>query len=91
MLLRIAAPPRFFDKAPEFWRNDHTHGVLEMHIERALGTVCLGDHPYTQTPQMRLAIAEIFRYTVQRMRARNVTETHALEPDGALTIRIRWE
>jgi hypothetical protein len=31
------------------------------------------------------------RRTVSLMRARNVTETHGLAPDGALVMRIRWE
>ncbi len=89
-LMRMASPAHFFDQAPAFWRRDHTHGALETHHEPGAGLVRLREHPYAETPHMRAAIAEIFRYTVQSMRAREVVETHALEPGGALVIRIRW-
>lgn len=90
-LLGLAQPPRFFDSIPTYWRQDHTHGVVSARIEPGLGVVELRDHPYVESVQMRTAIAEIFRYTVSLMRARNVTETHALASDGSLVMRIRWE
>ena len=90
-LLGMAQPARFFESIPRYWRQDHTHGVLESRVEPGLGVVELRDHPYVESVQMRTGIAEIFRYTVSLMRARNVTETHALAPDGSLVMRIRWE
>lgn len=90
-LLRVAPPARFFEKIPTYWRQDHSHGVVEARVEPGLGVVELRDHPYAETVHMRTGIAEIFRYTVSLMRARNVTETHALTSDGALVMRIRWE
>lgn len=90
-LLGLAQPPRFFDNVATYWRQDHTHGVLEARVEPGLGVVELRDHPYIASVQMRTGIAEIFRYTVSLMRARNVTETHALSSDESLVIRIRWE
>ena len=91
MLLRLASPERLFEKLPDFWRHDHTHGVLDVRVEGRLGVVSLREHPYSAAPQMRAAVAEIFRHTVQLMRARKVTETHALDPTGALVLNIRWE
>lgn len=91
LLLRMAQPAIFFEKMPTYWRHDHTHGVVETRVEPGLGVVTLRDHPYVASVQMRTGIAEIFRYTVALMRARNVTETHALASDGALVMRIRWE
>lgn len=90
-LLGLAQPARFFENVPTYWRQDHSHGVIEARVEPGLGVVELRDHPYATTVHMRTGIAEIFRYTVSLMRARNVTETHALTPDGALVMRIRWE
>lgn len=90
-LLGLAQPARFFEQIPTYWRQDHTRGVVTAHVEPGLGVVELRDHPYAETVHMRSAIAEIFRYTVSLMRARNVTETHALASDGSLVMRIRWE
>lgn len=90
-LLGLAQPARFFENVPSYWRQDHSHGVVEARVEPGLGVVELRDHPYAATVHMRTGIAEIFRYTVSLMRARNVTETHALAPDGSLVMRIRWE
>jgi hypothetical protein len=90
-LLGLAQPARFFESIPTYWRHDHTHGVVSARLELGLGVVELRDHPYAESVQMRTGIAEIFRYTVSLMRARNVTETHALASDGALVMRFRWE
>ena len=50
----------------------------------------LHDHPYVETPLLRLAVAEAFRAVVALTRAANVTETHA--PRGApLLVNLRWE
>lgn len=91
VLLRFAPPATFFENVPRYWRHDHTHGVLETQVDGRLGVVHLRDHPYVESPQSRAAIAEIFRYTVQSMRAKNVTEVHTVESDGAMSIRVRWD
>ena len=90
MIIRLASPERFFERAPEYWRQDHTHGALGTTVDGRAGLVRLREHPYAETPHGRAAIAEIFRYTVACMRASNVTETHGVEEDGALAIRLRW-
>lgn len=91
LLLGLAQPTRFFESIPSYWRQDHTHGVVTTRLEPGLGIVELRDHPYIASVHMRTGMAEIFRYTVSLMRARNVTESHALAPDGSLVMRIRWE
>jgi hypothetical protein len=90
LLLGMAAPERLFTMAAKLWKDDHTHGLLEGHFEGKRGVYVLRDHPYTETPQARATIAEIFRYTIELSRAKNVTETHARRIDGALEVKLRW-
>lgn len=90
-LLRRMEPTQIVPRAPALWRGEHTTGIL--HVE-LVGphqmSVRLQDHPYVETPLLRLAVAEAFRAVVALTRAANVTETHA--PRGApLLVNLRWE
>jgi hypothetical protein len=88
--LSMATPSMLFAKAPSMWSQDHTHGTLECAVEGTSAIVTLRDHPYTETPQARATIAEVFRYTISLANARGVTESHALEQPGVLRVKIRW-
>lgn len=90
LFLSLVTPATMLDKAPDLWRHDHTHG--ELTIEHSVGTakVRLQDHPYTTTPLARIAIAEIYRYCLSLGRARDVTETHYTDDQGALVLTLKW-
>jgi hypothetical protein len=91
LLLRMMAPAQIAPRAPELWRGEHTTGSLDVEV---LGPnhmrARLNDHPYVETPLLRLAVAEAFRAVVALTRAANVVETHP--PRGApLLITLRWD
>jgi hypothetical protein len=91
-LLSLASPEMLLARAGAIWKEDHTHGTLEveMHEAKNGATLRLHDHPYTTLPQARAAIAEVLRYDVSLTRAKNVIESHRLERDGVLLIRLQW-
>lgn len=90
-LLALANPSTIVVKAPALWRYDHTHGDLTVEAGEGAARVCLRNHPYTDNPLACLAIAEIYRYCVALCRARDVTETHYRDNQGALVVRVRWD
>lgn len=92
-LLSLASPAALLSRAGAIWSEDHTHGALdvEMHDGGKSASLRLRDHPYTAIPQARAAIAEVLRYDIALTRAKNVTESHRLEGDGVLLVRIAWE
>jgi hypothetical protein len=90
LFLSLASPERFFADAHGLWKADHTHGTLEGRIDGKRGVLVLRDHPYTETPQARAALAEMLRYIVELTRAKDVTETHGLSPKGTLEVKLAW-
>ncbi len=91
-LLHMADPASLTARLPALWKKDNTHGELEATLDpdgksasfRLTGTA------YSDTPQTRGGMAENYRYAYSLTRAKNVTETHALEKPGTLAFRIRW-
>jgi hypothetical protein len=90
-LLSVATPLKLLAKAPELWSLDHSHGKMECEAEERRASLVLRDHPYTETPQARATIAEAFRYTLALTRAKDVTESHALDRPGMMTVRLKWK
>ena len=89
--LAFAKPAMIFEKAPTLWRYDHTHGLLTVMLGGRSARLRLEQHPYVDNPLSCMAAAEIYRYCVTLCRARNVTETHYRDADGALIVRLRWD
>jgi hypothetical protein len=91
-LLRAATPAQLVAKAPQLWRHDHTTGTMSGALADHVATLRLHDHPYTTVPLARLATAEVYRYAASLLRGpRNVVESHGVEADGALVVRVTWE
>jgi hypothetical protein len=91
VLLGLVAPPQLAEKASELWRHDHDTGTLTTSTEGSVTTFILRDHVYTTTPLARLAIAEIYRYAMSLARGVHApTQSHTLERDGSLRVRITW-
>jgi uncharacterized protein (TIGR02265 family) len=90
-LLSMVTPQLLLQKAPELWRHDHSCGELVVPtIAEQHCVVLLRNHVYTRAPLSRLAIAEIYRYALALSRAAGVEETHRLDDDGQLNVRISW-
>lgn len=88
-LISIASPGMLLQKAGDLWKQDHTHGDLKVDMEPKKATLTLRDHPYTETPQSRATIAEVFRYTISLTRTA-VFETHKLQEPGVIVVSLRW-
>ena len=92
LLLKASSPASIVKAAPDLWRHDHSTGHLSGKVTGSAIEMRLRDHPYTTTPASQLAVAEIYRYILSRVRgAKNVSETHRLEPDGTLVVSLLWE
>lgn len=90
-LLGVATPAIVVRKCGELWRQDHTHGSLEVRIVTDHHfELTLSDHPYLETPLGRSSIAEIYRYALSLARARSVHAKHWLNSPRTLTVRIDW-
>ena len=91
LLLQRMEPAQIAPRAPGLWRGEHTTGSLDVELVGPYQMRArLQDHPYVETPLLRLAVAEAFRAVVALTRAANVVETHA--PRGApLLVNLRWE
>jgi hypothetical protein len=89
--LQIMTPEAVVERAVALWREEHTTGVLRAELHGVAGArVQLSDHPYVETPVLRLALGEALRYIVGLTRARNVTEAHNAR-GNPLIIDIKWD
>ncbi len=91
VFLSMARPATILERAPTFWRYDHTHGYLRIAAGDTMARVALSEHPYTANSLSCMAIAEVYRYCATLTRARNVTSSHYRESTGTLVVRLRWE
>ncbi len=95
-VLRFADPVPLVAKLPQFWRQDHVGGEMEAQLD-ASGKGCvirLRDSPFTETPPTRAGMAENYRYAFSLTRAKDVTESNALERQhgkNVLVIRLKWQ
>jgi hypothetical protein len=91
-MLRMADPAVLTPRVGGMWHDDQTAGELVSTLDAGgkSATFRLTDNPYTETPQTRAGVAENYRYAYSLTRAKDVTETHALEKPGVLVFRIRW-
>jgi hypothetical protein len=89
-LIGLASPHKLIELAGDVWKRDHSSGKLAAVADGKRAVFTLRDHPYVDTPQARASIAEIYRYSLQLTRAKNVTETHALVAPGTLEVKVRW-
>jgi hypothetical protein len=90
-LLNFVGPVGLMERASELWRHNHTHGALEVARTGPLrGHVILRDHPYNDSPIMRIVMAESFRYAVALSRAKTARETNQRIADGSLQVDIQW-
>jgi hypothetical protein len=89
--LQMMTPESIASRATELWRQEHNTGTLTAEVlRRGHVRVQLADHPYVETPLMRLAIAEAIRFIVSLTRAQNVTEKHPSR-GATLVIDVGWD
>jgi hypothetical protein len=92
LLLTVITPASLFTRGEALWRRDHSHGTLTCSLtgERS-GLIHLRDHPYVTSAFSRRSVAETFRYVGSLSRCKAIRESHNLEPDGSLRVKIDWD
>lgn len=91
MLLHLAPPEAILKRAPALWKQDHTAGTLEVTIGEKSASITISDTPFGETPQARLSMAEIYRYSLEQTRATNVRAHPMAAGNRGLTIRLNWD
>ncbi len=90
LLLSMMTAETITARAGELWRGEHSSGKFDAEVLRpGVTRVRLDDHPYVESPLMRLSIAEALRFIVSLTRSQNVTESHPAH-GRPLVITIRW-
>lgn len=91
VLLSLANPPMLLRRAPDLWREDHTHGTFG-YVPLAVDSarITLRDHPYIDSPVQRDAFAEALRHAMSLCNIRGVTAEETPAPRGALYVVLRW-
>lgn len=91
VLLSLANPPMLLRRAPDLWREDHTHGTFG-YVPLAVDSarITLRDHAYIDSPVQRDAFAEALRHAMSLCNIRGVTAEETQAPPGALYVVLRW-
>jgi hypothetical protein len=98
-IVRLADPTSIVPRLPAFWKQDHSEGELSSEIDAA-GKGCIirvTGSPYVAIVHSRAGMAETYRYGFSQTRAKEVTESHALERGAGkqgsdvLVIKLRWQ
>jgi hypothetical protein len=95
-VVKFADPAAIVARLPGFWKQDYNVGELVAEVDPS-GKGCIiriTGSPYTELVHTRAGQAEIYRYGFSQTRAKEVTESHALERDNGkqvLVIRLRWK
>lgn len=92
VILHLAPPGPVVARLGALWKQDNTAGELDAALDPSGkgATIHLADTPFVDTPHARASIAEIYRHAFAQTRAKNVTETHALDGPRRMVIRLRW-
>jgi hypothetical protein len=92
VLLHMAQPQPIVARLPGLWKQDNTAGELEAALDDGGNgaTLHLSDNPMVDTPHGRASVAEIYRHAFSQTRAKNVTESHALDGPKRMVIRLKW-
>jgi serine/threonine-protein kinase len=94
-VVKMADPASVVPKLPGFWKQDHTEGELAAEVDPSGKgcTIRISGTPYTDLVHSRAGMAEIYRYAFSQTRAKEVTESHALERSTGkpvLVIKLKW-
>jgi hypothetical protein len=90
VLVRLATPRTLAHRAQELWRQDHSHGNVEVEMDDTTARLRLFNHPYLRDPVMRRFQAEAFRYIFSLTRVRDLRTVIGSDPEGALVMTATW-
>ena len=92
LVLHMAPPASVIARIGPMWKQDHTAGELVATLGDTghSATLHLSDTPFVDTPHGRASMAEVYRHALAQTRAKNVTETHALDGPKRMVIRLKW-
>ena len=87
-LLGMMTPESIAPRAQALWRGEHTTGTLTVDVvSPTMMRGRLEDHPYLESPILRMAIGEALRAAVAHTRARRVVESHTGGDPFVITLR----
>lgn len=91
-MLTLITPATLFTRGEALWKHDHTHGDFRSRLTgTSTGVIQLRDHPYVTSPFLRRSIAESYRYAGSLTRCKAIHESHSVDPDGTLLVKIDWD
>ena len=92
LILHMAPPASVIERVGPLWKRDHTAGELVATVDEGGrgATLHLSDSPFVDSPHGRASVAEVYRHALSLTRAKNVTETHALDGPKRMVIRLKW-
>jgi hypothetical protein len=91
MLLSLASPWLVLRRADALWHSEHTHGTMVMApLDTRSARLTLHEHPFLTLDVARAALSEALRYILVLTRAKGVTETHEVAPNGAMHVTLAW-
>jgi hypothetical protein len=85
----MLTPGLLATRAAKEWRNEHTHGSVDVVLGERGGTATFRDTPFVEVPVMQLTLAESFRHLASLSRISNVRESHCID-GGRLVVDLVW-
>ncbi len=91
-MLTLITPATLFTRGEALWKHDHTHGDFRSHLtsDRS-GVITLRNHPYVDSPFLRRSTAETYRYIGSLTRCKSIRESHSVDPDRTLIVKVDWD
>jgi hypothetical protein len=91
VLLTIATPPVIVRRASELWRDEFGAGRLVAYgTQPNEAMITLHDHPFTETPRMRVVVAEALRRTLELAGAEDAAAAYDPESARTLAVSLCW-
>jgi hypothetical protein len=89
VLVGMLTPGLLATRAAKEWRNEHTHGSVDVVLGEKGAAATFRGSPLIEAPVMQFVLAESFRHLAALSRVHNVRETHRVE-QGSLVVDLVW-
>jgi hypothetical protein len=89
LFVGMLTPELLATRAAKEWRNEHSHGTVDVVLGTQGATATFRDSPFVEVPIMQVGLAECFRHLASLSRVHVVRETHHTEP-GRLVVELIW-
>jgi hypothetical protein len=85
----MLTPGLLASRAAKEWRNEHSHGTVEVDLGERGATATFRDTPFIEVELLQFGLAESFRHLISLSRVPNVREAHRME-NGKLVVDLVW-